>query len=61
MCKGFPYTLEDDKILEYLKLSIEERLQWLEEINEFTNLVLTDEEKKIREEFRNGTLFRENQ
>lgn len=54
MGNGFSYTLEDEKLIEYMKLTAEEKLQWLEEINEFTNMVLTEKEKKIREIFRIG-------
>ena len=39
------YTLEDDKITEYMHLSTEEKLKWLEEINEFSNMVLSDRER----------------
>lgn len=56
MKKGFFYTLEDEKILEYMKVSTEDKLKWLEEINEFTNIVLNDKEKKIRAKLRNGTI-----
>ncbi len=40
MGEEFSYTLEDEKILEYLKLSTEDKLNWLEEIAEFNYLVL---------------------
>ena len=50
--KGYSYTVEDTKILEYMKLTIEQKLQWLEEINAFTYSVLSDEEKLIREKLR---------
>ena len=40
MKKGFQYTLEEEKIIEYLKLSTEEKLRWLEEINEFNRIIL---------------------
>jgi hypothetical protein len=50
--KGYSYTIEDEKILEYMKLSTEQKLQWLEEINAFTYSVLSDEEKLIREKLR---------
>lgn len=40
MSEEFSYTLEDEKILEYLKLSTEDKLNWLEEISEFNKLVL---------------------
>jgi hypothetical protein len=32
MNKGFKFTLEDEKIIEYSKLTVKEKLQWLEEI-----------------------------
>lgn len=31
MGKGFSYTFEDEKIIEYMKLSTEDKLNWLEE------------------------------
>ncbi|MEK6766104.1 MAG: hypothetical protein AABY49_07790 [Planctomycetota bacterium] len=46
------YTLEDDKITEYMHLSTEEKLKWLEEINEFSNMVLSDRGKELREKLR---------
>lgn len=49
MSKGFAYTLEDEKIREYIKLSDEDKLRWLEEINEFTQAVLSDKEKRFRD------------
>ena len=52
MKKGFQYTLEDEKIIEYLKLSTEDKLQWLEEINEFNRIVLDEREKEIRRKLR---------
>ena len=45
---GFSYTVEDDKIKEYMKLTTEEKLIWLQEIVEFTNMVLSDEEKEFQ-------------
>ncbi len=52
MDKGFIYTLEDEKIIEYMKLSTENKLQWLEEINEFNNMVLSNREKELRQKLR---------
>lgn len=52
MDKGFSYTIEDEKIVEYMKLSTENKLKWLEEINEFTNMVLNDKEKELRAKLR---------
>ena len=54
--KGFSYTLEDEKILDYMKLSTEEKLTWLEEIEAFTRAVLNEKEKQVREQLRNGSI-----
>ena len=54
--KGYSYVVEDEKLLEYMKLSTEQKLQWLEEINAFTYSVLTDKEKSIREKLRAGEI-----
>jgi hypothetical protein len=51
---GFSYEIEDEKILDYMKLTDEEKLMWLEEITEFTNSVLTKKEKEFQ------TALREN-
>ena len=52
MKKGFWYTLEDEKILEYMKLSTEDKLRWLEDINELTEQVLSPAEKEMRAKMR---------
>lgn len=54
--KGFSYTLEDEKILEYMKLSTEEKLRWLEEVVELTNSVLTENEMEFRKKLLDGSL-----
>jgi hypothetical protein len=46
MIEEFSYTLEDEKILEYLRLSTEDKLNWLEEIVEFNALVSKDTQKR---------------
>ena len=50
--KGFYYTLEEHKIKEYMKLTTEEKLQWLEEIFLFTKMVLTQKQKEMRNKLR---------
>jgi len=52
MDKGFEYTLEDEKIIEYMKLSTEDKLKWLDEINEFNRIVLSNHEKELRDKLR---------
>jgi len=54
MNKGFYYTLEKEDIINYMKLSTKEKLNWLEEIVLFTEKALTPKEKKVREHFRNN-------
>ena len=54
--KGYSYTIENEKILEYMKLSTEDKLKWLEEINEFTFMFLSEEQKALRNKFRAGEI-----
>ena len=54
MNQGFDHTLEPEKIAAYMKLSAEEKLQWLEEIRQFTEETLTKKTRRIRDHFRNG-------
>ncbi len=54
--KGFSYTVEDEKIIEYMKLSVEDKLKWLEEINQFTRIFLTDKEREFREKLRKAEI-----
>lgn len=54
--KGFYYSLENEKIRQYMKLTPEEKLQWLEAINQFTNLALNDQQKEFREKLRSGEI-----
>ena len=54
--KGYSYTLEDEKIKEFMKLSTEDKLRWLEDYNEFMEMALTPKEKELREKFRRGEI-----
>lgn len=56
MKKGLHYTLEDEKIIEFMKLTPEEVLTWLEEINELTQAALTEKEKKFRKMLIDGNV-----
>jgi len=53
---GFSYTVEDEKIKDYMKLTTEEKLMWLQEIVDFTNMVLTDKEKEFQNKLRSCEL-----
>lgn len=50
--KGFSYTLETDKILEYIKLTTEEKLQWLEAINKLNQAVYSRTDWKVIEKLK---------
>jgi len=52
MTDGFFYDLEDDKIKDYIKLSVEDKLMWLEEIHEFTFLFMDENSKRVHQAFR---------
>ena len=54
MHNGFSYTLEKEDIINYMKLSDAEKLQWLEDIVLFSEKALTVENKAVRDYFRNG-------
>ena len=54
--KGYHYDLENEKILAYMKLSTEEKLKWLDEINHLTNMVLSEKEKEFRNKLRAAQL-----
>ncbi|MCB1142260.1 MAG: hypothetical protein H7A24_00150 [Leptospiraceae bacterium] len=49
---NFLYELEDEDLIRFSKLSIQERLYWLEAIFELTVKTETELEKKIRNFFR---------
>jgi hypothetical protein len=52
MTDGFRYTLEEEKIREYMKLTPEEKLTWLDEIFRFSEEALSPNAKKIRARLR---------
>lgn len=54
MEKGFSYTIEDEKIKKYMKFTTEQKLEWLEEINEFTQMMLSEKQKLMRNQLRSG-------
>lgn len=44
---GFSYTLETEKIREYMKLSTEEKLEWLEAINKLNQEVYSEKDWRV--------------
>jgi hypothetical protein len=51
---GVRYHVTDEQIREWEKVPVEERLRWLEEMNEFLYSVQDKETRACREEFRRG-------
>jgi len=46
------FTLDATKILEYSKISVEGRLQWLEDALLFNSMVFSEKEKNVREKMK---------
>jgi len=53
---GYSYTLTKEQIEWFKSLSIEERLNWLEEANRFLWSAMSEKAKKIREKVRRGDI-----
>lgn len=53
-CGGYSYTLTCEQIRKHLKLTPEQRLQWLEEANRFLYEAMDEKTRKIRDKFRAG-------
>ncbi len=54
--KGYSYFVTDEQIREYMKLTSEEKLQWLEEANEFIQAASDERKIEVRNMFRKGEL-----
>ncbi|MDX2191289.1 MAG: hypothetical protein SFY32_15660 [Bacteroidota bacterium] len=50
---GFEYAITDEQIKRYALFSDEEKLAWLDDINEFLNATQTKEEKEYIKKFKN--------
>lgn len=53
---GFRYVIDDETILKYLQVPIEQRLEWLEEANRFLLAVMPASVRDIWEKFRRGQI-----
>ncbi len=53
---GFSYFIEEEKLLKYLQVPIEQRLEWLEEANRFLLTVTPAKVREIWEKFRRGEI-----
>lgn len=53
---GFRYVIDDETLLKYLQVPIEQRLEWLEEANRFLLAVMPASVRDIWEKFRRGQI-----
>lgn len=55
--KGYSYYVTDEQIRKYRKLTPRQKLEWLEEVNEFTNKAAPDRVKRLHRMFRRGEIY----
>lgn len=53
---GLSYVVDDEQILKYLQVPIEQRLEWLEEANRFLLEATPPEVREIWQKFRRGEI-----
>ena len=54
--KGYYTYVTDEQIREYMKLTTEEKLEWLEEANNFIQAASSEKDNEIRDKFRKGLI-----
>ena len=54
--RGVHYVVEEEQILKYLGVPIEQRLEWLEEANRFLCAAMPPEIREIWQKFRRGDI-----
>jgi len=54
--KGYSYTVTTKQIIEYSRLSVRHKLQWLEAVNHLNFLALDKKTKKIQTLFRRAKI-----
>ena len=54
--KGFSYGISEDVLKKWIKLSPEQKLEWLEEINRFIYNFAPEKSKEIMQKFRKGEI-----
>lgn len=51
---GYSYSCSEEQIREFKKLSLRQRLKWVDDINKFLFRFMPPQSRRIREEFRRG-------
>ena len=54
--RGFKYTLEDEKLVEFKKLDYGQRLEWLMKMQRFLRKFMPEESRLIWQKFREGKI-----
>lgn len=54
--RGFRHVIEEEQILKYVGVPIEQRLEWLEEANRFLLAAMPPEIREIWQKFRRGDI-----
>ena len=54
--KGYHYSVTDEQIEEYSKLTLLEKLMWIENTNQFIYSIQTDQEREMRRNIGNMEL-----
>jgi hypothetical protein len=54
--RGYKYTLEDEKLVEFNKLDYGQRLEWLMKMHRFLRRFMPEESRIIWQKFRRGEI-----
>ena len=54
--RGYSYHVSREEIRKYMRLSPKEKLDWLEEVNEFIERFAPDKTKELHRRFRHGEI-----
>ncbi len=54
--RGYRYVVSREQIRKYMRLTPKQKLEWLEEANDFINKFLPEESRRIQEKFRRGLI-----
>lgn len=53
---GFRYVIDEEQILKYLQVPIEQRLEWLEAANRFLLIATPPDARAVWQKFRRGEI-----
>jgi hypothetical protein len=53
---GYSYSVTEAQIVEWMRVPVEEKLRWIEDVNRLSHELQSDETKRIRELIRSGSI-----